>query len=277
MRLNKISDRVYANTEKETGGNVGIILLEKCVVAVDSKYPTSGIEFRRSILKLTSRPVTHLLLTHYHGDHVFGNQAFEDCEIIAHSLLKKKMEENLKTIWKPANLKKMIEEIKTSRPQVAPQYEGLKITLPNKTFDRQFVLDGIKMLHVPGHTADSSIVYISDDHILFSGDLIFAKSFPWGGDPSANPDSWIKAFKRILKMNVETIVPGHGQLCDKTEIKAQLDWFEAIRKKMKKLIKDGISLEEAVKYSKYPKLYEPESEDWRENTLRHWYEFWKEK
>jgi cyclase len=274
MRLDKISDRVYANTEGETGGNVGIVLLEDGVAAVDAQYTVSGIEFRRSIPSVTSKPVTHLLLTHYHGDHVFGNQAFEDCEIVAHRLLKEKMEENLRTVWALGNIEKMIEEVRVNKPERARLYEGLRIVLPTKTFDERFTIDGVEMTHMGGHTADSSIVYVADDRVLFAGDLLFVEEFPWGGDPSANPERWIQAFTKILEMDVETIVPGHGPLCDKSEIETQLEWFEAVRGEVKRLIADGASIEGAVKHDGYPSLYEPEREGRADDTLRHWFRFW---
>jgi len=112
MMLNRVSERVYANTEGKAGANVGIIVLESGVAAVDSQYPASGTDFRRSISTLIQKPVTHLLLTHYHEDHVFGNQAFEDCEIVAHRLVKEKMEENMRADWAPSNLETMIEDVK---------------------------------------------------------------------------------------------------------------------------------------------------------------------
>lgn len=277
MKLDKISKNVYANTAGETGGNVGIILLKDRVVAVDSMYPAPGADFRRSIASITKKPVTHLLLTHSHGDHIFGIQAFEDCKIVAQRRVKEKMEANLKTVWTPENLEKMVEAVKKNRPTLAWQYEGLKIVLPNKTFEEQLTIDRVKMIGMPGHTDDSAVVYIVDERVLFSGDLIFAQSFPWAGDPTANPDAWIQSFKRILEMDVKVIVPGHGLVCDKSEVRAQLEWFEAMRREMKKLIKEGVPVEEAVKHDGYPKLYETERKEWRENTYRRWYSFWSEK
>lgn len=210
MKLDRVSTRVYANTEGETGGNVGIIVLDEGVAAVDAQYPVSGADFRRSIPSVTPKPVTHLLLTHYHGDHVFGSQAFEDCEIVAHRLLKERMEENLRTVWAPANLERMLEDVRKSRPERARLYEGLRIVMPTSTFEERYALEGVEMIHMGGHTAGSSVVYVPDDRVLFAGDLVFAETFPWAGDPSANPDAWIRAFKSILSMDVETIVPGHG-------------------------------------------------------------------
>jgi cyclase len=272
MKLSKISERVFANTAGETGGNVGIILLEDFVAAVDAQYPVSGADFRRSIPSVVSKPVTHLLLTHYHGDHVFGNQAFEDCEIVAHRLLKELMEANLRSAW--ANVEEMLEEVQKTRPEKAWLYQGLKIVLPTRVFEKRFALNGVEMIHMGGHTAGSSVILVPDDRILFAGDLVFAKRFPWGGDPSADPDLWIQAFKTILDMDAETIVPGHGPPCDKSEVKIHLEWFEAIREEMERLIADGVSIEEAAEHEGYPDFYDVEAGERRDETLKHWYHVW---
>lgn len=274
MKLDRISERVYANTEGKTGGNVGIIILKDSVAAVDAQFPVSGAEFRGSIPSVTKKPVSHLLLTHYHGDHVFGNQAFEDCEIVAHRLLKEKMEENLKTVWTPNNLEKMIEGMAKDAPETVWLLKDLRIVLPTKTFDDRFKLDGVEIIHTGGHTADSSMIYVEEDRLLFAGDIIFAKSFPWAGDPSSDPNAWIRAFKIILDMDIENIVPGHGPVCDKTEVKIQLDWFETVKDEMKRLIKEGKSVEEAIKHDGYPDFYEPKRPEWKENSLRHLYAVW---
>lgn len=267
---------MYANCEGKTGGNVGIVIIEDGVAAVDAQYPVSGVDFRRSIPSVTEKPVTHLLLTHIHGDHIFGNQAFEDCEIVSHYRLKEKMEESLRTEWAPGNLEKYLEDIKKSRPERAWLYEGLKIVLPTKTFDDRFTLDAMEMIHLGGHTDGSSIVYVPDDKVLLAGDLMFAKTFPWAGDPTADPDVWIEAYRTILAMDVDIIVPGHGPLCDKKEFKVQLEWFETVRDMMKKLIAEGASVEEAVKHDGYPNFYESEGER-RENSLKQWYKVWSKK
>jgi len=185
-----------------------------------------------------------------------------------------RMEENLRTIWSADNLPKLVEDVRRNRPENAPLYEGLRIVLPTTTFDDRFALDGVEMIHTGGHTACSSIVSVADDRVLFAGDLLFARRFPWAGDPTADPDAWIRAFKMILDMDVETIVPGHGPVSDKSEIRRQLEWFEAVRSEMKRLILEGASMEEAVEYDGYPTFYESERPEWRANSLRRWYEVW---
>jgi glyoxylase-like metal-dependent hydrolase (beta-lactamase superfamily II) len=234
MKLERISKHVYVNVHSNTGGNVGVIVFSDSAAAVDSQYPVSGADFRRSIISITPKPVTHLLLTHYHPDHVFGNQAFEDCKIVAHRLTKKRMEENLRTIWAPGNLEKEIEEINKYRSEIASLFEGLRIVLPTITFGKFFRLNDVVMIHMGGHTLDSTVIHVKRDRVLFAGDLVFPpdKELQWAGDPSADPDAWIKALEKILTMDVEKIVPGHGPVCDKSVVEAQLAWFKTIREKI---------------------------------------------
>ena len=276
MELVKVSSRVYANTKGETGGNVGIIILRGSVAAVDAQYPVSGLDFRRSITSVTEKPVKYLLLTHSHGDHVFGTQVFEDCEIIAQRLLKERMEANLKADWSPKGLEKMFEDARKNRPEQAQLLMGLNIVLPTKTFEEHYSLgEGVELLHLTGHTADSTVVYVGDDKILFSGDLVFAGQFPWGGEPTADPDRWIESFRKILVMDIDAIVPGHGLVCGKEEVREYLAFFEGVRREMRRLIAEGASIEEAVEYSGYPSFYPPGRPQWRGDTLKHWYRVWK--
>ena len=148
LKLDHISDYVYANLSGETGGNVGIIELKDRVIAVDAQYPVSGRDFRSSISSVTAKPVTHLSLTHYHGDHIFGAQAFADCEIVAHQWLKAKMEENLQSVWAPEYREQFFADIKANRPENLWLYDGLRIVLPTQIFNERLELDGVEMTHM---------------------------------------------------------------------------------------------------------------------------------
>ena len=118
MKLDKASKMVYVNTEGLTGGNVGVIAIEEYTAVVVAQYLVSGIEFKRSIPAITSKPITHLLLIHYQGDHIFDRQEFEDCEIVDHRLLKEKIEENLTTIWTPEKRLALLEDVRENSARV---------------------------------------------------------------------------------------------------------------------------------------------------------------
>ncbi len=274
MKLDKISERVYTNTDGLSGGNVGIIILENRVLVVDSQYPVSGADFRRSIGDITKKRVSHLLLTHVHGDHIFGAQAFDDTNIVSHARVKEKMEENLKTIWTKEGLEKMVEDAKKTQPERAYLYDGVRIVLPTSTFKRSLKIGDISIVHTGGHTDCSSYVYVADDKVLFAGDNLFVGRFPWAGDLTVDPDKWIHALQKYLKMDIQVIVPGHGLICDKKEVEKQLKWFRFIRRRMRKLITEGASEDEVVKQS-FSELYPSNYPERVENSYRAWFRHWK--
>jgi len=270
MKLHKISEHVYANWDGETGGNVGIIELEDKVLAVDAQYPGSAKKFREAIRNVTDKPVTHLLLTHVHGDHVWGNQVFEDTNIVSHERLKEKMSMSLQNEWAPGNLEKLLESYKEASPERWWLYEGLRIVLPSITFKTQYEIEGIKFIHTGGHSDCSSIVYVPEDRVVFAGDLLFVGRYPWAGDPTANPTTWIAAFEAILDLEADKIVSGHGPLCNNKEVEDQLKWFKDIRYMMRGMIADGVQVNEAVEY-KFPELYTSDRPERQKVGYRRWY------
>ena len=270
MKLHKISEHVYANWDGETGGNVGIIELEDKVLAVDAQYPGSAKKFREAIRNVTDKPITHLLLTHVHGDHVWGNQVFEDTNIVSHERLKEKMSMSLQNEWAPGNLEKLLESYKEDSPERWWLYEGLRIVLPSTTFKTQYEVEGIKFIHTGGHSDCSSIVYVPEDRLVFAGDLLFVGRYPWAGDPTANPTTWIAAFEAILDLKADKIVSGHGPLCDNKEVEDQLKWFKDIRYMMMGMIADGVKVDEALEY-KFPELYTSDRPERQKVGYRRWY------
>ena len=274
MELHKVSNKAYANWDGETGGNVGIILLDDKTLVIDAQYPGSAKKFRDAISEVTDIKLTHLLLTHIHGDHVFGNMIFKDLDIVSHQRLLDKMKQNLENEWAPDNLVKMLETYKKEAPERWWLFEGLEIVLPNTTFIDKWKIDGVDLIHMPGHTDCSSIVYIRDDKLIFSGDLLFVDKFPWAGDPTANPDQWIASFQRILKMDVEMIIPGHGPPCDKSEVEKQLRWMKEVRSIMKGLIDEGTTKDDVISHP-YPVLYPTDRPEWQKRSLCRWFEVWK--
>ena len=274
MKLNKVSDRVYANWDGETGGNVGIIELDDRVLAVDAQYPGSARRFRDAIRETTEKPLSHLLLTHVHSDHVFGNIVFQDLNIVAHRRLREKMETSLRNEWAPGNLEKLLDNIKRDTPERLWLFEGLRIVLPSETFEDKWNLGGVEFIHTGGHTDCSSIVYVPSDDVLFAGDLLFVGRFPWAGDPTADPDMWIMALEMMMELDVDSIVPGHGPLCNKREVRRQLEWFNEAKRIMRGLIDEGATEDEAVSYD-YPVLYMSDRLEWVKESYRRWYEVWK--
>jgi len=249
-------------------------------VAIDSgMYPSVAREFRTDIERTTGVMVTRLILTHYHGDHVFGSQIFKDGQIISSRDLATRMREVAASQW----TREKLEESAKMRPDSYGKLDlaNLEITFPTKVFDESITLrdEGYTILvkRGGGHTADSAYVYFPEERVLFAGDLIFAQTFPWGGDSTANPDEWITVLKEFQQLSIEKIIPGHGPVCDLNEVQVYLDFFEPVARTMKELIAGERTLEEVVSFDGYPEFYASETPERRRDTLAQWYQVYKAK
>jgi cyclase len=278
--VERVTERTYANTRGEGRGNFGAIIMPNYAVAIDSgMYPSVAREFRTDIERTTGVMVTRLILTHYHGDHVFGSQIFKDGQIISSRDLATRMREVAASQW----TREKLEESAKMRPDSYGKLDlaNLEITFPTKVFDESITLrdEGYTILvkRGGGHTADSAYVYFPEERVLFAGDLIFAQTFPWGGDSTADPDEWIAVLKEFQQLSIEKIIPGHGPVCDLNEVQVYLDFFEPVAKTMKELIAGGRTLEEVVSFDGYPEFYASETPERRRDTLAQWYQVYKAK
>ncbi len=250
MRALKLANRVYADTSGEGKGNIGAIELNNYTVVVDSTISVKNAKaFRSSLEAQVEAPVRKLVLTHYHSDHTLGIPVFEDCEIIAGEPYRR---------------------LKRSR-----KYQ------PTRTFEDSLVLrDGdlmVKLVLAGGHTEDSSYIYFPRENTLFSGDLIFAKTFFYAGDQTFNPEIWLNALKSLLSMEIDIVIPGHGPVCDKEEISTYAKFFQDMSVVIQELVKDGAKEKEVMEYKGLPEFYPEYREGVRELALANWYKFYKKK
>ena len=105
MSIEKVKENVYAITDGSTRGNVTAYVLPTQVIFVDSGMHIPLMKkFREHIEQETGKKATTLLITHEHGDHVFGNQIFEDCTIITSDHTHEAMVHSKENNWTPENL-----------------------------------------------------------------------------------------------------------------------------------------------------------------------------
>jgi len=274
MSIEKIKDNVYAITDGSTRGNVAAYVLPNQVIFVDSGMHIPMIKkFREYIEQETGKKASTLFITHAHGDHVFGNQVFEDCEIITSELTHEAMVESKEKNWTP----EAIEEWKKNSEDPAG-LDGLKIVLANKTFADEYELkDGdVKVIikRTGGHTEGSSYVYCPNYRVMFAGDNLFNHSFPWGGTPTSNPVKWAKAIQEYLDLEVEHYIPGHGLISDKEPLEKFLDYLNKVISLMNDMISEGRTEDEIVKQADNIEYYPPREgrEQWKALSLKKWYE-----
>ena len=272
MTFKKVVDNVYSIADGSTRGNVAAYVLPNQIIFIDSGMHLPIVkEFREKLEKETGKKTTHLLITHTHGDHIFGNQVFKDCKIISSKLTKESMIESEKTNWAPDKIQEML---KNAEDPTA--LEGLEIVLPNETFDDQFeIKDGdVKVIiqRTGGHTEGSSYVYCPNYKALTAGDNLFIDSFPWGGAPTANPLKWIEALEEYLALDVEYFLPGHGPVSKQDKIKEFLNYLSNIVNLMKEMLSSGKSEDEILQAADDVEYHPPRREQWKALTLKKWLE-----
>jgi len=192
--------------------------------------------------------------THANGDHCYGNQLVSDAQIIASKKTANEMVQGLQ----PAQFAMLLKQAPTMGQTGAfaihafgPfHFEHITLTPPSKTFEGEMTLKvGNKTVHLievgPAHTLGDTLAHIPDDRVVFTGDILFIGGHPimWAG-PMGN---WLRACDRILDMDVETIVPGHGPITDKKGVTEVKGYLEYIYDEARKRYEAGMPVFEAAK------------------------------
>jgi glyoxylase-like metal-dependent hydrolase (beta-lactamase superfamily II) len=215
------------------GGNSGVIVGDKGVIVVDAKTTAAGgKELLDNVAKITPKPVTTVILTHSDGDHVNGLASFPaGITIIAHENNKAEQQAAL-----------------SAGGRGAPPADHLPTQTVSKDKEN-LTIDGVKveLLHwAPAHTSGDLVIYLPDQQIVFTGDII-AVQLP---DPlihlakKGSSEGWITTTKGMVALNSDAFVPGHGDVQTKAAIEKRLAGAEEKRAKIKALVEQGKSLEE---------------------------------
>ena len=205
------------------GGNTGVIIAEKSVIVIDAKTTAAqGKELFEDIAKITPKPITTLILTHSDADHVNGLIALPaGIKIIAHANNKKEQEEALAAA--PNGV---------AQPDAQGFVEPLPPAghLPNQLVTKkkeQLKIDGVKLELLnwgPAHTSGDLVIYLPDQKIVFTGDII-ATTFP---DPlihlekGGSSEGWIRTTKGMIALDSNQYVQGHGNVQTKADLRKQL-------------------------------------------------------
>jgi cyclase len=220
-------------TSGGAGANTGFIVGTDGVIVIDAKMTAdSAKEMLADIAKVTSKPVTTVILTHSDADHVNGLAGFpKGLTIIAHENCKKEMEE--------------------SENGPNPQMAAPRDYLPTQTVTKNenVTIDGVhlRLLHfAPAHTSGDLIVYLPDQKIVFAGDILTLQ-FPYPLIHLAkhgSSEGWITSMKGMLALKAGTFVPGHGELPTRAALEKRLADAEKRRAEIKTLVAQGKTLEQ---------------------------------
>ena len=285
--IHKLSEGVWAAINNDNYGhaicNAGIIDLGDKTVIFDPLMNIDAAADLKIIAKeLTNREASLIINSHYHNDHIRGNQLFLSASIISTSWTRKEMaiSEPEELAWEKANAVKYAEmnrqKLKTATgkekeelPLWIGYYEGMvindpliKTTLPNITFNDSLWIYGTKrnillIEYKNGHTASDAVMILPKEGIAFMGDLLFEKRHPYLAD--GDPDSLKKHLDKIYAdTSLHQFVPGHGNISDRSVIKEMSQYITDV----KQLVIDGIKKQlpdSIIKKSAVPLAYA----DWK--------------
>jgi len=214
MELIKLSKHVYyvqgmpgvATDNQGFISNAGVIVTGEGVVVFDALgTPSLGKLLLEKIRAITDQPVVRVIVSHYHADHIYGLQVFE---------------EQGAEIWAPSgadaylaseNAQKRLEERRFSlEPWVN---ETSRLVVPDHYLEEQktFKLGEVRFTLTPvgaAHSDGDLTLYVEPDRVLFSGDIIFEGRVPFLGD--ANSRHWLEVLERMESQPLAALVPGHG-------------------------------------------------------------------
>ncbi len=220
-----------------SGGNIGACTGDDGVFLVDDQFAPLTEKIKAAIGKISNKDIRFLINTHWHFDHVGGNENIGEAGavIIAHENVRNRMSTD-----------QFIDFFQKQFP-ASP-----KIALPIITFTQDLTFhlneDEIHVFHVKNaHTDGDAIVYFRNSNVIHTGDIYFAGLYPFidtGSHGSVN--GVIDAARYVLSIiNDDTkVIPGHGHLSNKAELNGYVDMLINLRDKISKHISEGKTLKE---------------------------------
>jgi len=249
MNLEQVSEHVYfvqgvAGVATDNAGfisNAGVIVTGAGVVVFDALgTPALSQLLLEKIRKVTDEPVVRVIVSHYHADHIYGLQVFEDLD--AEILAPQGSEKYLAS-------EHARERLEDRRFTLAPWVnDDTRLVYPDQYLDEgmQFQLGDVQfVVTVIGnaHSDGDLVMFVEPDRVLFSGDIIFEGRLPFLGD--SNTRHWVKILQRMEKEKLVALVPGHGGVAEKPNEAISLTrrYLVYLREKM------GQAVEEFVPFS----------------------------
>ena len=233
----KMSETIYML--EGDGGNIGLLTGKDGAVMIDDQFAPLSEKIKAAIKQVTDAPVRFVVNTHFHGDHVGGNENFgkDGAIIVAQSNSRLRMTKD-----------EFDSTFKQTR-KAAP-YDAL----PKVTFGDSVTLhlDGetVQVTHVPhAHTDGDAIIYFKESNIIHGGDIFVRYGLPFIDQPHGGSiDGMITGTDVILNLaNDNTkIIPGHGDIATKKDVSDYKNMLVTIRSRIAEGIKQGKSLSEII-------------------------------
>jgi len=238
LEVNKLKDNLFVLSGG--GGNTSVFVQANGVTVVDTKNPGWGQPVLTKIRELTNKPVTTIINTHTHGDHVSGNVDF------------------------PATIDVVVHEKTAAHMKEMPIFAKTGVGLPKRTFGDSMTLgsgnDRIDLHYFGrGHTDGDAWVLFPALRVMAAGDIFSGKNVPFldyanGGSGVDIPDSLMKAYTATAK-SVDSIITGHSTVMTPADLREYVDFNRDMLNAVREAKKSGKTVDEFVKGWTLPAKY----------------------
>ncbi len=237
IKVTKVAGTVYML--QGAGGNIGASVGDDGIVVVDDQYAPMADKIQAALKGITDKPVRFIINTHYHEDHVGGNEFFQkQAPIIAHD-----------------NVRKRLEEGGVAGNGASVHFEAKpqpKAALPIITFDHDVTVhlngEDIRALHVAaGHTDGDSVIFFPKSNVVHMGDDFVTYGFPFidveGGGSIDGMITGVESVISQLPGDVK-IIPGHGNVSTLDDVRSYVQMLKDTREVVKESLRMNMTLEQ---------------------------------
>ncbi len=238
--------------------NAGFVITGEGVVVFDALgTPSLGAAMVDKIRELTELPITHVVISHYHADHVYGLQAFREltkAKVIA-------QEKSTLYINSPDAGQRLEQRKQALSPWVD---DNTTVIPPDVTFEDEMALDSgnyrFRIVHAgPAHSPDDSLMMVEPAGVLFSGDIIQNERVPFLASAEVDTENWMRAIGKVRELNPRILIPGHGKASENAmaALTFTYDYLAYVRDRMSTAVEAWIEFEDAYEqtdWSRYENL-----------------------
>ena len=206
VSFSKLSEHAYAYTA-EGDPNSGIVIGDDAVMVIDTQAtPAMAQDVIRRIREVTDKAIKYVVLSHYHAVRVLGAAAYQPEHIIASQdtrdlIVERGEQDKASEIGRFPRLFRNVESVPPGMTWPTLTFTG-KLTLWLGKLEVQLIQLG------RGHTKGDTVVWLPQDKVLFSGDLVEFDATPYAGD--AYFQDWPKTLDNIAALKPQALVPGRG-------------------------------------------------------------------
>jgi glyoxylase-like metal-dependent hydrolase (beta-lactamase superfamily II) len=266
----ELAERVWVIPDRRVPlvPNVGIVVGDDAALVVDSAMgPHNGERVLSAAREKAGGRRLLLTTTHFHPEHAFGSQAFRAEATIVYNRAQ------LDELHDKGQL--YVDMFRTFGPNVAAALEGVELVEPDETYEgAQYELElGGRLVRLltwgRAHTRGDQVVFLPQERILFTGDLVEDGIFPIyphfpPDDADVDGDAWIEVLRHLEELHPEIVVPGHGRVGDAGLITTARAYHERLRDETFRLADEGLDADDAVAQlepdvlSRHPDWEQPE-------------------